>query len=106
CTLLNRAGGAVLGLAPIEVLGRNGHELLHPGCAREHCSLLVLLQSRRPRQVKETFLRADGTAVAVNATIAPMRDGDRITGTVMTFHDVTERDELQRQLEEATRLSS
>jgi nitrogen-specific signal transduction histidine kinase/ActR/RegA family two-component response regulator len=42
--------------------------------------------------------------ISADISIAPMQA--KTAGTVMTFRDITERDELQRQLDQATRLNS
>jgi PAS domain S-box-containing protein len=106
CVMMNRAAASALGQPPFRAIGHDVHELLHPYCSRADCSLASLLHARSGHQSKETFYRFDGSSLSVDLTVAPVLDGEQITGTVMTFRDVSERDELHRQLEQASRLSS
>lgn len=106
CVMVNRSAGAALGMEGGSGIGRDLHELLHGQCALTDCGLRSLLRGGHRRQERETFKKADGSSMSVDVSVAPMQDGDRTTGTVMTFRDVTERDELQRQLDQAMRVSS
>ncbi|NHN47775.1 PAS domain S-box protein [Halostella sp. JP-L12] len=61
----------------------------------------ILENGETVHDVEVGIERRDGERVWVSVSGTPMRDGDRITGAVVTFADVTERKEYQRKLEES-----
>ena len=106
CVMMNRSAAAALGMDAVRGIGHDLHELLHGQCPRADCSLPSLLSGGDRRQVRESFNKADGSPISVDVSVAPMQDGERTTGTVMTFRDVTELDHLQAQLDQALRVYS
>jgi diguanylate cyclase (GGDEF)-like protein len=59
---------------------------------------LTLVDGGIRRTTGEVFWRADGTPVPVDFTSAPSTDGQRSTGVVVVFSDVSDRRELEAQL--------
>jgi two-component system cell cycle sensor histidine kinase/response regulator CckA len=113
CTMVNRAAAAFLGLAPHELLGERVHGLLHPLKAdgtplpEEECAVHDVLRSGEPRTINnDVFRRKDGVLIPVAYSAAPIIDGDKRVGAVITFTDLTERRKLEMKLEQANRLSS
>ncbi len=106
CTFINRAGAAMLGYEPHEVLGANMHELAHhshPGGEHypEHtCPIFNAFRKALPCRIDtEQFWRRDGSAFAVEYSSHPIVDSGLVQGAVVTFVDISAR----RNAEEALR---
>ena len=98
CTFINAAGAALIGYAREEILGRNMHELMHSKRADGseypvgECPIFVAFQKGESAvSDDETLWRRDGTPFAASMGVYPMRVGDKITGAVVTFEDVSEK---------------
>ncbi|HEX7807363.1 MAG TPA: ATP-binding protein, partial [Thermoanaerobaculia bacterium] len=72
------------------------------------CAIHATLTDGIVRHIHDDlFWRKDGSSFRVEYVTAPMRDSDgQITGVVIVFHDVTREREMQRQVEQAIRVSS
>ncbi|MNR95197.1 Alkaline phosphatase synthesis sensor protein PhoR [compost metagenome] len=95
-TLVNPAAARMLGYPPESLMGLpatqilrrpasdSGKEALHPveQVLRSGASLSVL---------EDHFLTQDGTALPVEYTITPIREGTTVSGAVVTFKDISER---------------
>jgi len=113
CTMVNRAAAAFFGASPSELIGRPVHDLWHARTADgtpravDDCPIHEVLRTTEPVSVgSDVFSRRDGTLIPVAYSAAPIVDGGRLVGTVVTFNDLTERRQLEAKLEQATRLSS
>ena len=105
-TFINPAGADMAGWEVQEMIGRSLHELVHhskpdgapypPG----ECPIrLPTRNGRTPRVVDEVFLKKDGTDFPVEYVKTPIVDErGALDGTVVTFRDVTDRRQLQRQV--------
>ena len=107
-TFVNPAVTRMLGWKPHEMVGRSQHALIHHShrdgspYPPEECPIYAALRDGTVHTVDdEVFWRKDGSPLDVEYSSVPIREGDRITGAVVTFWDVTER----RQSEEALRRS-
>ena len=95
----------MLGLGAEDVLGRDQHLLFHhhhaDGRAYLHayCPIALTLVDGRPRHSEdEWFWRRDGSGFPVALTVNPLlKNGVRV-GAVVAFQDISERQELARQL--------
>ncbi|MFZ4287773.1 PAS domain S-box protein [Variovorax sp. HJSM1_2] len=107
CMFINRAGAAMLGYEPAEVLGHNMHWLTHHShadgshYADTDCPIFnAFRQGLGCRIDSEVFWRRDHQAFAVEYSSYPILDGAEVRGAVITFVDITERkrtaDALQR----------
>ena len=104
-TYINRAALVQTGWTDAELLGRNAHEAMHhthpdgtPYLAAD-CPLLRAIHDNEGTRVSgEVFWRKDGSRFPVEASAYPIRDGGRVFGGVITFHDVSERRMAERQL--------
>jgi PAS domain S-box-containing protein len=106
CTFINRAGAAMLGWLPQQVIGCNMHELAHHSHADgahypEHtCPIFNAFRKALPCRIDtELFWRADGTSFAVEYSSYPIVDQGVVQGAVITFVDISAR----RQAEDALR---
>lgn len=103
-TFMNPAAAALLGLDAEAVVGRNGHRLYHhsrpdgsPYPEHECPARRAALDGRSVEVLDEVLWRADGTPLPVEyrATQLP---GDSAPGSVLTFHDITERVRAREQV--------
>jgi PAS domain S-box-containing protein len=104
----NRRAARTIGLEPAELVGRNGHSLaVHCAddgnvCDGTNCPLENILRSgKEERGVNPGFFRKDGSVVPVEFTSAPMFEEGRLAGAVFSFRDISERQELERELRRA-----
>jgi signal transduction histidine kinase/ActR/RegA family two-component response regulator len=81
------------------------HDMTHykhrdgtPFPAEECAGLQVLRQGKDLVDHEDVFLRKDGTFFDVLYSSSPLRSGDRITGLVVVFRDITERKRTARRL--------
>lgn len=94
---VNRAGAALLGAEPSELVGRS-------------IATLFPVPSGAPLDVErgEGFgTRVDGRRFPVGFTGSPLRDAeDRVLGSLLLFSDLTELNQLREQAERAERLAA
>jgi len=112
-TMMNPAAAAMLRFSPQEVIGRNAHELLHHHDAlgrpsgSESCPLVAALADGQVRHGDgEVLWRSDGTSFPIEFVTTPIRDGGEIVGAVVTFHDITDRRQLESQLRQAQKIEA
>lgn len=98
CMFINRAGAAMLGWDPAEVLGRNMHELTHHShpdgspYPDTDCPIFNAFRRGLPCRIDtEAFWRRDRTPFPVEYSSHPILDGSDVLGAVITFVDITER---------------
>jgi len=112
CTFINAVGAQMLGYSLPEVLGRSIHALVHhshPDRSLYPQDRSYLYQSvqtgQRFRVDSEVLWRKDGTCFPAEYSVAPLIEGGRTSGAVVTFVDITGRKaveaEQKRLLEEA-----
>lgn len=108
CIFINRAGAALLGYEPDEVLGRNMHYLIHhshaDGCLMpvRECRIFRAFQEGEGCRVEsEVLWRRDGTAFPAEYASYPIRDGEQVVGAVVTFSDITGRKRTEQALQNA-----
>ncbi len=107
CTFANPSCAQLLGYdSPDELIGKNMHALIHhtrpDGSAYPHdeCPIYLAIQKSINKHVdNEVLWRADGTSFQVEYWSHPIRDGDEVTGAVVTFLDITERRQAQEKME-------
>lgn len=110
CTFINQAGARMLGYQVDELIGRSIHELTqyqhadgrhYPAadCPVFHASI----SGASCRHDDEVFWHKNGQPLAVEYAAHPVRDGDRVSGTVVTFSDISRRKlaELELRIAEA-----
>jgi diguanylate cyclase (GGDEF)-like protein/PAS domain S-box-containing protein len=111
CTFANRAALHSLGYTdPARLVGHGIHDLAHHSRAdgtpyqAAECRILQVLQKGVPVHcADEVFWRSDATSIPVEYWSYPMRRGDEITGAVVTFLDITERQRAERDSREVNR---
>lgn len=95
---VNAAAAAITGYDPAELIGLPMHLTLHHTWPDgrpypvEECPLAATLHDGNIHRVdSETFWRKDGSAVPVEYTAAPVRDGETTVGAIVIFRDITDR---------------
>ena len=98
CLLVNRAACEMLGRTEAELLGVEWHSAVHhtlPTGApypEESCPMHSTLRAGvRHHRLDETFWTADGRPFEVQYSAVPLVEGERTTGAVVIFQNVTER---------------
>jgi PAS domain S-box-containing protein len=97
-TSMNPAAERLFGWTFEELRGRKMHDLTHykhrdgsPFPAEQCEGLQVLRKGNTLREFEDVFIRKDGTFFDVVYSSAPIREGEKITGMVVVFRDVTDR---------------
>jgi diguanylate cyclase (GGDEF)-like protein/PAS domain S-box-containing protein len=96
-TFMNPAAERMLGWTGGELLGRVAHDVIHPRAvngapiSRMVCPICAGMRvSSVTYSEDDSFVHRDGTVFPVAYTSSPIIDGERITGTVVAFRDLTE----------------
>ncbi|MEA2164388.1 MAG: hypothetical protein QOK37_2515 [Thermoanaerobaculia bacterium] len=113
-TFENAAAAAMLGWEAADLVGKPAHETVHHSrpdgtpYIEERCPIMATLSDGVVRQVNDdVFWRRDGTSFAVDYVAAPKLDAEgRKKGVVVAFRDITKQKEMQRQIDQAVRVSS
>ncbi|MFD8866240.1 PAS domain-containing protein [Streptomyces sp. NPDC059590] len=92
--LVNPSAAQILGYRASDLGGQELHPLVHHSrpdgspLPYEESPLIETLRSGRKYRVRgQTLWAKDGSAVPVDLTTAPVRDGEQLVGAVMTFTD-------------------
>jgi PAS domain S-box-containing protein len=106
CTFVNRSFLKILGYQhENEVLGKNVHKLIHHSHADgspytiSECRIYRAYETNQITNVAdEVFWRRDGAAIPVEYWSRPVVADGAVTGSIVTFVDITERKAVERQL--------
>ena len=104
-TFANPAMTRMVGWEISELLGQSAHDLWHhtrPDGRQpypiEECPMRLAFQNDRTYHADdEVFWRKDGTSFPVEYTSTPIREGDRMLGTVVVIKDITERKRAEQE---------
>jgi len=109
----NPAAARTLGWSAQDLPGKVLHNVMHHSRVdgapypTEDCPICqTLVEGSRVRRGEETFWRKDGTSFPAEFVSAPIREGDRTIGVVLTFRDISEHRMLEAQLRQAQKLES
>lgn len=112
-TFANPAAMRVTGYTPEEFTGHSLHGLVLHSRADgavyppAECPMLAsLVDGAVHRCDDDVYWRSDGTSFPVEYTSTPIVDGERISGAVVVFRDVTERREIERVKDQFTSVVS
>ncbi|MCK9420605.1 MAG: ATP-binding protein [Nitrospirae bacterium] len=101
-TFVNPAAEQLLGYRGQELIGRSGHESWHNSnpdgtpYSEEDCPIVKAgREGAKYSGTDEVFWRRDGTSFPVEYTATPVKKGDRLSGMVIIFRDITERKTLR-----------
>ena len=103
---INPAASRMLGYGSDELIGREVHEQIHHSRAdgsvypKNECPMYLTHADGTDHHVTDEVLwRKDGTPVPVEYTSMPIKKDGRVVGAVVTFMDITERRDMEAQLE-------
>ena len=103
---INPAANRMLGYGPDELIGQAVHEKIHhshadgSGYPKEECPMYLTYVDGTDHHVTDEVLwRKDGTPFPVEYTSMPIKKDGRVVGAVVTFMDITERRDMEAQLE-------
>ena len=104
-TFANPAACHMLGYAAEEMVGQSVHDRIHHSredgsdYPPEQCLMRESFTLGRVNTVTDEVLwRKDGSSFPAEYTATPIRKGDEIVGAVVTFRDVTERRQIEAEL--------
>jgi PAS domain S-box-containing protein len=99
----NPAAANLLGADPASLTGKPIHDLLHGAApagsrCREDCALLRATGKLRRMATagEDTFYRIDGDSFRVDYNLTPILDHGRLSGSVFSFRDISQRYALDR----------
>jgi PAS domain S-box-containing protein len=106
CTLVNKAALIALGYSSQqEMLGKNMHKLIHhtradgTKCELESCEIYKTFKDgAEVHHENEVFWKAGGSSFLVEYYSHPIRKNGKVTGSVVTFWDITERKKAENEL--------
>jgi diguanylate cyclase (GGDEF)-like protein/PAS domain S-box-containing protein len=97
-TFVNPAAARMLGYSTEELIGSSMHDLLHHNCSVEkadksdHCAIYATVTEGKSQHVSEEVLwRKDGSSFPVEYVSTPLRDNEKVGGSVIVIKDITER---------------
>jgi PAS domain S-box-containing protein len=102
----NRAAEEITGIPRAEAIGRPCADVFRSSMCEARCALRQTLASGRPIIGRAGFIiDADGRRIPISVSTAVLRDADgRIVGGAETFRDLSEVEELRRELSGRTRV--
>lgn len=111
CTFMNAAGATLLGAPADHFVGRSMHELMHHTRAdgtdypASECPIVQgILDGAMTRTRGELVWRCDGTSFPADYSSYPIGGEGSADGAVVAFQDVTQRQEMERELRQSERL--
>lgn len=107
-TFANPSAAAMLGYTVDELIGESMHSLLHhtrPDGTHYHkvnCPIYAAFKDGAVHHIDDDiFWGKDGTSIPVSFTSTPIRQGDKITGAVVVFKNITERKQAEEKIQKA-----
>lgn len=101
-TFLNAAAETMLGYSQAELIGKNGHDILHhtkpdhTPYPHDECPIERSLREGSTQRVElDVIWRKDGTSITVEYTSAPLLEEGRAIGALIFFRDLTEQKKLE-----------
>lgn len=111
-TFVNQATLKILGFSEDELISNNAHKLWHHTKADgsyfpvEECQLHSHYMNNRSLRTEDLFWKKDGTAIDVEVLQNPLLEDGKVVGAVLSFHDITEKKRLEKELEHEHRLAN
>jgi PAS domain S-box-containing protein len=98
---VNKAWLDTLGYTKADLPGLNLSKVIHPD-SLPHCRELFakVVEGEPANNLQATFLTKDGREILVEGNAAPRYIGDKVVATQGIFRDITERKNMEQQLQE------
>jgi diguanylate cyclase (GGDEF)-like protein/PAS domain S-box-containing protein len=97
-TFANPAAAGMLGRNIAALAGERLADFVHGADPAVDPFAEALVRGRVVQDRRATFVRPDGSALGVDLLCTPIRQGDEVSGAVVTFNDATERRRFEDQL--------
>jgi PAS domain S-box-containing protein len=103
-SFINRAGENILGWSAQALIGQSAHDALHHShpdgspFALASCLLMTVLQEGRSLEEETYFIARDGQFIPVSYRANPLYKDSVIIGSLISFHDISERLENQERI--------
>ncbi len=99
-TSFNRAAERITGISRREAMGRHCSEVLRSSLCEDACALRATLENGKPIISRSCFIvNGDGRRIPISVSTAVLRDSHgRVVGGAETFRDLSEIEELKREL--------
>jgi len=100
-TSFNAAAERITGVKRAEAIGRHCCDVFRASCCETECALKSTRRTGRPVVSKAVYiLKADGERIPISISTAVLRDErGRVVGGVETFRDLSQVEELRKELE-------
>jgi PAS domain S-box-containing protein len=106
-TFINPVALNLLGFAEEEMIGKEGHGLIHHSqedgspYPKDDCPIFTTgTLGTQNRATDEVLWRKDGRSFPVEYTSTPIMKSGQVMGAVVTFRDITERKKAEKELKE------
>ena len=103
-TFANKAALNMLGYSEDELIGKNGHLLWHhtkpdgTSYDTKECALHSHIKEGIGYRGEDLFWKKDASSFEVEVLQNPIIENEKIVGTVISFHDITEKNKLKREV--------
>ena len=103
-TFINPAAAELLGWTEDELRGKDVHTAVHQSHPTADCPLMQTLIGGKPVvDNEEQWRHRDGSAVPLICSATPIVEEGRVTGAVISLHDITDRKQMENALRDASR---
>lgn len=105
-TFANEKAAQMLGYSAEFLIGKESHRLWHhtkPDGSyyhKEECPIVRTLNNGEQARGEDLFWRKDGTSFPVEFVRSPIIEDGEITGAVVSFHDISEKKDLEKKVEQ------
>lgn len=102
---INPAACKILGYTEQTLLGQTAHDLFHSHSGNDYlssdtCQFFLAVSQGNDYDGEELFRDSSGTILIVKVASRPIMDGENLLGAVTTFHDISQRKQMEETLRE------
>ena len=103
-TFINSAALEMFGATKEELEGKKGHGIWHHTKAdgtpfsADECPILNVIKTGESIRGEDLYWRKDGSSFAVEYTCSPLIENSKISGAVLSFHDISEKKALEQSI--------
>jgi PAS domain S-box-containing protein len=103
-TYMNPAASEILGYCEDELRGKDVHTAVHESHSTADCPLSqTLFDGKTVSDHEERWLDKTGNAISLICSATPIVEEGRVTGAVLSLHDITDRKRMENALRDASR---